>query len=120
MSKTALRILKRLFDTSAASVVLPTVIGAANAISFDKAVVKRCAAMGTALANKTIAAVLVTIEQQVFAKYAHSLFRLFLSELDRRSDRMPIAPEQPPGRCSRPDPGEKMILFLSQHGSTPW
>src|SRR5262245_59073804 len=76
--------------------------------------------MGTALANKTIAAACVPIEQQIFAKYAHSLFRLFLSELDGCGDRVPIAPEQSPSRCSRPDPGKKMVLFLSQHGSAPW
>jgi hypothetical protein len=32
---------------------------------------------------------------------------------------MPIAPKQLAGRRSRPDPGQKTIFFLSEHGSAP-
>jgi hypothetical protein len=59
--------LERLVEAVAARVVLPSVISAADAVVFDKAVEKRRAAMRAVLGDETIAAAAVAIEDEVFA-----------------------------------------------------
>jgi hypothetical protein len=49
--ESGLRIFERLFETFATGIVFPTVIGAADTVVLDKAIVKGCAPVGTMFAD---------------------------------------------------------------------
>src|SRR6266540_4051273 len=61
----SLGIFEGLLDAFAAGVVLPTVVGTADAVFLDEAIIKRRAAMRTALADKTIGTTPIAIQHQV-------------------------------------------------------
>jgi hypothetical protein len=115
-----LGIFEGLLDAFAAGVVLPPVVGTADAIVLDEAIIKRRAAMRTALTDKTIRTTPIAVHHQVFAKYSDSLFRLGVAELPGDRDDVPIASEQLARRSPRPDMGEQFVFFLSEHGSAPF
>src|ERR1044072_2767526 len=87
-------IFEGLIDTPAAAVVFPAVVGAANAAVFDKAVVKRHAAMRATLRNQSILAARLTVEHQILAENAHALLGFFLAQFRRGCHRVPVAPQE--------------------------
>ena len=90
--ESGLGVFERLFQTLAAGVILPAVIGAADAVLFDKSVVKGHAAMGAVLGDESILAAAVPIQHQIFAEDPDPLFWFVFSDLGCRRDNMPVAP----------------------------
>ncbi len=61
--ESGLGIFEGLFETFAAGIVFPAVVGAANAVVFDEAIVKRRPAVRTVLADEAVTAAAVAVEQ---------------------------------------------------------
>src|SRR6185503_8005858 len=80
-----------------------------------KAVIERCAAVGTVLAHQAVAAASIAIEQQVLTQDANSLLGLCAGELDGGGNRVPVAAQQVSGRGSGSDGGEQLILVFTEH-----
>jgi hypothetical protein len=111
-----LGVFERLFQTLPAGVVLPAVIGAADAVLLDKSVVKGHAAVGAVLGDKSIFAAAVSIQHQVFAEDPDLLFWFFFSDLGRRRDDVPVASQQFAAWRSGTDPREQFVFFSCEHG----
>jgi len=114
--ETGLGIFERLFQTLAAGVVLPAMIGAADAILLDKSVVKRHAAVGAVLGDESVVAPASPIEQQIFPEDPDLLFWFFFGDLGCRRDNVPVAPQQFAGRCTGTGACEQFVFFSREHG----
>src|SRR5215468_5067937 len=112
------RTLKGLFHASAAGVVLPAMIGAADAARLDKSVIKRGPAVRAVLTHQSVASALVAEQHQIFAKNPETFFPLRCAQLRGGADHVPVAPEQSPSRSTGTNPREQLVLFLGKHGIT--
>src|SRR5207302_928222 len=105
----AARRLEGLLDAAPVARIFPAMIGTADAARLDEAVIERAAAVGALLADAAIGAVGLAEDDERFAQHGQAALGDLLRELGDRAERLPIAPEQRPGRRARTHTGQPLV-----------
>src|SRR6266545_3124246 len=107
--------LRRLFETSAGAIELPTVVRAADSLLIDSAVRERSRAMRTVFADQSIATTRVAINDQLLAENFNRFDRFLFGELRGGGDRMPISAQELAARRAAAYLSQKFIFFACEH-----
>src|SRR6266542_2153508 len=107
--------LRRLFETSAGAIELPTVVRAADSLLVDSAVRERRRAMRTVFADQSIATIRVAINDQLLAENFNRFDRFLFGELRGGGHRMPISAQELPARRAAAYLSLAFIFFTCDH-----
>src|SRR5690606_15521118 len=107
-------------DALAGDVVLPAVVGAAQAALLVAAEPQRGAAVGAELVDQAVAAVAVAERDEPLRQQLEpDRGAVVLRELLGDAGPYPVLPEQLPHRRARAGAGQKLVDVLAKHGTTP-
>src|SRR6266508_4249955 len=105
----------RLFETSAGAIELPTVVRAADSLLVDSAVRERSRAMRAVLADQSIAAIRVAIDDQLLAENFNRFDRFLFGELRGGGHRMPISAQELAAGRAAAYLSQEFIFFACEH-----
>ena len=112
--------LGRHLEAAAVRVVLPAVVGAADAALLDVAEPERGAAVRAELVDQAVLALGVAERDQALGEDLHAHGRaVVLGQLLREERRDPVLPEEVARRRPRPGPRQKLVDLLLEHRLDP-
>src|ERR1043165_134275 len=109
--------LERLLEALAVGVELPAVVGAANAVGLERAVIERSGAVRAVIAEERPTSAAVAEEHQLFIQYFKSLLRLLGGDLGGGTDGVPVAPQEIARRRAGTDARHHFVVFFGEHGT---